>query len=326
MYSPRLSELPQPPNDKTGWPWTEESSLLPSQMADGSPWPRVTLVTPSFNQGSFLEETIRSVLLQGYPNLEYFILDGASTDNSVETIKKYSPWITYWISEPDGGQSEAINRGLEMGSGLFATWINSDDLLHKDALAKHATQIGFEGKVVYAGICLYLDEYGTTVRTHRGRVFSLEDLLHIRTVWRAGGNLVQPEVLFPRELALEVGGLNTNNHLTMDYELWGKFLLAGARFHYTEIPFGMFRRHPSQKTQDGLDQTQSLIDTAKNLLSLTDYFSETSRDEILADLDAYYAACQKGYWKSSGRLARIGLPPYIVKPLRNLRARLQKNG
>ena len=75
-------------------------------------FPRISIVTPSFNQAQFLEETIRSVLLQGYPNLEYFVLDGGSKDNSVEIIKKYSPWLTYWASEPDGGQSNAINRGL----------------------------------------------------------------------------------------------------------------------------------------------------------------------------------------------------------------------
>ena len=90
-------------------------------------------MTPSFNQGRFLEETIRSILLQGYPNLEYFVLDGGSSDQSVEIIEKYAPWIDFWVSERDRGQSAAINRGLRMGSGSYATWINSDDMLCKDA-------------------------------------------------------------------------------------------------------------------------------------------------------------------------------------------------
>ena len=111
---------------------------LPSQTAEGHPWPRISVVTPSFNQGEFIEETIRSILLQGYPNLEYIVMDGGSTDNSVEIIKKYSPWLSYWISEPDAGQSDAINRGLKQASGDFATWINSDDLLCKNALVGHA--------------------------------------------------------------------------------------------------------------------------------------------------------------------------------------------
>src|SRR5262249_22787460 len=134
MRCPSLSELSSPPPGKKGWPWTEESLPLWEQIGEGYFCPRITVVTPSFNQGQFIEETIRSVLLQGYPDLEYFVLDGGSTDDSVAIIKKYSPWISFWASEVDGGQSAAINRGLRMGSGWYATWINSDDMLCKNAL------------------------------------------------------------------------------------------------------------------------------------------------------------------------------------------------
>ena len=324
MRCPTLKDLPEPPSGKRGWPWTEESVPLPPTMSDGQSWPRLSVITPSFNQGRFLEATLRSVLLQGYPNLEYFVLDGGSTDNSVEILQKYSPWLSSWVSEPDGGQSAAINRGLHMSSGLYATWINSDDMLYKNALVEHGTRIGFAKNTVYVGKCFYTDVTGRVVTLHEGRVHSLEDLLRIKTIWRSCGNIVQPEVLFPLELALKVGGLNADKHFTMDYELWGKLFLAGARFQYTGIPFGMFRLQPEQKTHQRLHVTRELIETAVKLVPLADSFSEETRSQILADLDTYWLWYQKNYWKSSGRLAKIGLPPIIVRPLRGLRSRMQK--
>ncbi len=259
MRCPTLQDLPTPPKEKTGWPWIEESTQLSDQMPDGHAWPRITVVTPSFNQGQFLEETIRSILLQGYPNLEYFIFDGASTDNSVKVIKKYAPWLSYWVSESDSGQRDAISRGLRRGTGQVATWINSDDMLCKDALITHASRMGFEDNVVYAGICTYIDLESRPLRTHQGRIHSLEDLLRIKTFWRAGGHLVQPETIFPLKLALDVGGINENLHDAMDYEFWGKLLLAGTRIQYTDIPFGMLRQYAQQKTANGLRTTRAML-------------------------------------------------------------------
>jgi glycosyltransferase involved in cell wall biosynthesis len=303
-----------------GWPWTEESSRLLSRTTEGSPWPRISIVTPSFNQGKFIEETIRSVLLQGYPNLEYFIMDGGSTDGSVEIIQKYSAWLAYWVSQTDHGQSDAIDQGLRLASGDFAAWINSDDLLCKDALVHHASRIGFAPGTVYVGNCIYIDEIGKVLLVHKGRIQSLEDLVQIKTVWHAGGHIVQPEVLFPRELAVAVGGLNRDNQFTMDYELWGKFFLAGAKFQYTDIPFGMFRAHRNQKTQNSLQQNLSLLNTATKLATLAAFFSDETRKEILADLDGY----KEHYWKGTGRLAKIGLPPQIVNSIRRLKAVFQR--
>jgi glycosyltransferase involved in cell wall biosynthesis len=324
MRCPALSELPPPPAGKKGWPWTEESVRLSNEQPEPAFWPRVTIVTPSFNQGVFLEETIRSILLQGYPDLEYFVLDGGSTDNSVEIIRKYSQWISFWVSEADAGQSAAINRGLRMGSGVYATWINSDDMLCKDALLTHFLQ-GFSAPdLVYVGDCIYVDELGNVRFHHRGRVHCLQDLVRVATVWRTGGCIDQPAVLFPLQLALRVGGLNEKNHYTMDYELWGQFFLGGAEVHYTGIPFGIFRSHSAQKTQESLKQTESTLDTALTLIDLTDSLSTETKQEILAELQAYRIAYPNKLWKSTGRLARMGLPPVIVKPARDLKAAVDK--
>jgi glycosyltransferase involved in cell wall biosynthesis len=322
MQCPTLTELPEPPSGKTGWPWTEESNRLPSWKPEGGSYPRISIITPSFNQGRFIEETIRSILLQGYPDLEYFIMDGGSTDGSVEIIERYSPWLSYWVSQPDHGQSDAINRGLKLASGDFATWINSDDLLCKNALVKHATRIGFAPDTVYVGDCIYVDVTGDVLSSHRGRVKSLQDLVRLKTVWYAGGHIVQPEVMFPRELYLTVGGIDCDNHFTMDFDLWGRFFLAGAKFQYTDIDFAMFRVQPNQKTQDGLTLARSLVESAKELVHQAAAFSPDVKQTILAELDAFEAAYPHEYWRATGRLARIGLPRGIVTPLRHLRAAL----
>jgi glycosyltransferase involved in cell wall biosynthesis len=147
-----LTQVPTSTNQqKLGWPWTEQVDTSLYLQRDA--WTKLSIVTPSFNQGQFLEETIRSVLLQNYPNLEYIIIDGGSTDNSVEIIKKYEPWLSYWISEQDRGQAHAINKGLSIATGKYWQWINSDDYYIKNVFVK-AIQTLEESScnTLYAGV------------------------------------------------------------------------------------------------------------------------------------------------------------------------------
>ena len=120
--------------------------------------PKITIVTPSYNQGQYLEETILSVIGQCYPNLEYFIFDGGSTDNSVEIIKKYEKHIDYWVSEKDNGQSHAINKGFERASGDILAWLNSDNMYMPGALFYMAQQMqNVALPAVYYGNCIHIE-------------------------------------------------------------------------------------------------------------------------------------------------------------------------
>jgi len=311
VLCPTLKQLPHPLEGKTCWPWTEESERLQDTMLDGRAWPKITIVTPSYNQGQFIEETIRSVLLQGYPNLEYIIMDGGSTDNSIEIIKKYVPWLTYWVSKPDLGQSQAINHGLEIGTGLFATWINSDDMLCKNALTRLATWADWNTHDVYVGICVCIDGEGRVLKARQGRIHAFEDLLHVRQVWRSGGCITQPEVLFPMQLFWDVGGLDVNNHWSMDYELWGKFFLQGASFRYHDIEFGIFRCYKGQKVNDRVMVTHSLVQTAKKLTKMGEFLPKAKRKSLLADLRAY----RNEFLGWRGRLEVIGIPASLISIL-----------
>src|SRR5207237_10626537 len=146
---------------------------------------------------------------------------------------------------------------------------------------------GFAPDTVYLGNCSYIDFIRKLLSLHSGRVQSLEDLVRVKTVWNAGGHIVQPEVLFPHELFLTVGGLDCNNHFTMEFDLWGKFFLAGATFQYTDIPFGMFREHPDQKINDVFRTTESLLSTAAQLARVAGCFSEQPGKEIFEQSEAY---------------------------------------
>ena len=223
MRCPTLSELPPPPPGKTGWPWTEETQQLPDTMADGRPWPRVSVVTPSYNQGQFIEETIRSVLLQGYPDLEYIIIDGGSTDGSVDIIRKYEPWLAYWVSEPDRGQSHAINKGFRLATGEVLAWLNSDDLFREGSLLQIGKYFLEHPEImVIVGACVSTDVHKKPVGIKSPHDLSLERLLK--------GGLVpgQPAVFFRRGAFQAAGELDESLHQLMDRDLW---IRLGLYYH-----------------------------------------------------------------------------------------------
>jgi len=246
MHYPILRELPVPAKHKTGWPWTEESERLQEKMPDGQPWPKMSIVTPSYNQGRFIEETIRSVLLQGYPNLEYIIIDGGSTDNSVEIIKKYSPWLTYWVSESDRGQSHAINKGLAHCSGDIFNWINSDDLLCPSALRAVAAAWRKTSNSIIAGPVVDFKPDGTE-RIIAPNGLTMEKFLNIKKARENSWIWHQPGTYLPLSEVKMAGGVREELRFTMDHFLMVD-LLQRCNVVYIPELLAKFRLHNKSKT------------------------------------------------------------------------------
>lgn len=240
---------------RAGWPYASaESSPLPETMPGGLPWPRISVVTPSFNQGRYIEETILSVLNQGYPNLEFIVMDGGSTDETLAVLDRYRSRIAHVVSEPDRGQSDAINKGFELATGEIFTWLNSDDMLAPGALAAAALAFRTSGADMIAGVCeVYRD--GKLWLRHmtscQDGPLPLDDLLDLEGCWFAGQFFYQPEVMFTRELWERAGGyVDLAYRYSMDYELWVRFAEKGARLHVVGRPLAWFRAHPEQKTAE----------------------------------------------------------------------------
>lgn len=240
---PQLSELPAPPAGKTGWPWTVETPRYPDTLPDGSAWPRVSIVTPSFNQGAFIEETLRSVLLQGYPDLEYIVMDGGSTDNTVEVLQRYAPWLSHWVSRKDGGQSQAINAGLARSTGSIVAWMNSDDLYAPDAIGFAASfmvaaQLEWLAGAAYVGTS-WDDPHLRLVPKNRSR----RELL-----W--GATFMQPSSFFGRELWVDSRGVDENLHFVMDYDLWCRFEECGRFPVVVPRVLSLARKHGAMKNRE----------------------------------------------------------------------------
>lgn len=241
MKKIEVNTLPVVDNQKHGWPWIEDNKLISKDIYDRDVWPIISIVTPSFNQGQFLEETIRSVLLQGYPNLEYIIIDGGSTDGSIEIIKKYEPWISCWVSEEDDGQAAAINKGFNLASGEILAWLNSDDLYLKGTLHEIGRFFLHHKDVdlVYGG-CQKISSKGKILNIEKATNYDFQKLLMHNII-------AQPSAFFTKRFFSETGPLNEKMRYCFDVELWVKGSLS---FRYKNHPkiFSKFRYHDDSKT------------------------------------------------------------------------------
>ncbi len=204
--------------------------------------PLVSIVTPSFNQARFLEETIRSVLAQDYPRLEYLIVDGGSTDGSVEIIRRYADRLAWWVSEPDQGQTDAINKGFARARGEILAWLNSDDTYEPHAVREAVAflQAHPEVGLVY-GDANYIDEHGHVM----GRFPAAQtDYARLR---RGYVHIPQQAAFFRAALWRQVGPLDPSFYFAMDYDLWVR-LAKISEIRYVPRLWANFRIHGDAKT------------------------------------------------------------------------------
>lgn len=250
-----------------GWPRRlPAQDALPPTLPDGRPWPRISIVTPTLNQGPYIEDCILSVLHQGYPDIEHIVIDGGSTDGTDAVLDRYAARLTHLVREPDEGQSDAINKGMALTTGSILTWLNSDDMLAPGALAAAARALASSGADMIAGACSVL--YGRTPASHHlpsvpNGPLPLDQLVDIETGWLRGRFFYQPEVLFTRDLWARAGGhVRKDLHYSMDYDMWVRFAEVGATLHTIGQPLCVFRHTAEQKTANKADYMPELGRTA----------------------------------------------------------------
>ena len=247
--------------------------------------PLVSIVTPSFNQAIFLEDTLQSVLNQEYPNIEYIVIDGGSTDGSQEIIKRYADRLAFWTSESDRGQADAINKGLRRATGEIVAWLNSDDMYMAGAIREAVQTLSVNPKagMVY-GDGLMVDSEGRLLDPHRYRSYGVLDLLCFDV-------LLQPTVFMRRNVLDEVGYLGEEYHLVLDHELWIRIASRHPIIHVLSF-WAIERTHIEAKT---VAQAAGWVEEAERFLE----WAETSEDfgpiiakhqrRVLASLDTFAA-------------------------------------
>ena len=221
-----------------------------------TPLPKITVITPSYNQGAYLGQTMASVLGQGYANLEYIVVDGGSTDNSVEIIRSHEKHLAYWVSEKDSGQAQALNKGFAKATGDILCWLNSDDFFLPGVLHEVAQLLGEQDGLIY-GDCLSFSERGNRARVNRPPRHDIELLKIVDYV-------VQPSTFWTRSLWEKTGVLNEELHYAFD---WDWFLRASALGNVRKVDriFSAYRFHDAHKSSHGGDKRAREIVTVAAL-------------------------------------------------------------
>jgi len=281
--------------------------------------PLVTIVTPSYNQAQFIEETILSVLNQSYPRIEYLVIDGASTDGSQKIIEKYQDEISWWVSEKDSGQSEAVNKGFACASGEIVGWLNSDDIYLKDAVRKAVDAFLANPDVgtVY-GNMLSIDEKTRVFNTIRYETWQLEDIMQFRIIG-------QPAAFVRRNVLERAGYLDPSYHLLLDQHFWVRIASEGKMLHIDEFLAGA-RHHSSAKNVSQSSHYHKEVARVVEWMSLNDRLKglfEKYEHKIHAGASTFNARylMDGGLYKEAFReylRALRNYPPFPLKEFRRI--------
>lgn len=244
-------------------------------------YPKISIITPSFNQGAFLEQTILSVIGQGYPNLEYIIIDGGSNDNSVEIIKRYSSFLYYWKSEPDNGQSDAINRGFSKSSGEILAWLNSDDLYLPGALFSMANIFLSSNKKdsIFFGNCIHFGQADTEVYVAGSDVAKQAALYPLKLY----DYIIQPSSFWSKVVWSQIGELNTEMHYGFDWEWFLRAEVAGIKLQALSSPLSLYRIHTNHKSGTGGERR------VKELAMLYSKYAGDKSSDLYLQLVKFYS-------------------------------------
>lgn len=244
-------------------PLFDEKVILNKDLS----YPKISIVTPSYNQAQFLEKTILSVLNQNYPNLEYIIIDGDSKDGSVKIVKKYEKYLTYWVSEKDNGQADAINKGFQKSSGEILAWLNADDLSLPGTLfkVKDNFQKYRENNFIY-GHSLLIDKEDNIMRA----CYTIPQTYH-SYIYDRGGNIFQGTVFWKRDIFYKYGGLDSKLYFALEYKLFDNFFKHERGFFLNDI-LAAYRIHK---------ETKSSTVESKLVVEEFNYIRKTNRNIIL---------------------------------------------
>jgi glycosyltransferase involved in cell wall biosynthesis len=207
-------------------------------------FPKISVVTPSYNQGKFIERTILSVIEQNYPNVEYIIIDGGSKDETIDVIKKYESYISYWVSEPDKGQSDALNKGLSRATGDIIAWINSDDYYALNTFHAVASILSNPDAYIVNGNCMM--EYSDSSLNYIDKSGKIT-FLRMLQYWKPHFCPPQPAIFFKRSVLEDIGYINEKLHYSMDLDLWLRMSLK-YEFIFKDQLFAHYLIHDDSKS------------------------------------------------------------------------------